>query len=325
VAERWRLTASAAGVERGDAMRAALALVAPTDRALVKERARWLGDDVWRWAGMSGVRVDRRLVERLAAVVAAVALDIDRDRMALLSRYVLWTVLLDDRLDEPDADVDTLYTLLARVSAVVSGDGPALAGAESALVRDGDLLDGLLDDLLAEFRACAEGAEVLARLTDALCDAVRAGIEHALLAREVRLGRASPPSVADYLAMASRDVNYRSFAYGLTLLAGERLDGGVLCRIDRALAPASRAVRLANDLRTVERDRAARRFNVLMLRGDDGSAVRVGAVQRQITDHVRRHDRLLRKIPVTDAKASIAALVNSLRVAVGVYRVADLR
>jgi hypothetical protein len=291
----------------------------------VQERARWLGDDLWRWAGMSGVRVDRRLVERLAAVVAAVALDLERDRLALLSRYSLWTVLLDDRLDEPDADSDTLYGLLARVSAVVSGDGPVLASAEPGLVRAGEVLEDLLEDLLAKFRACAEGAATLSRLTDALCDAVRAGIEHASLGREVRLGRARPPSIADYLAMASRDVNYRSFAYGLTLLGGERLDRAVLCRIDRALVPASRAVRLANDLRTFERDRAARRFNVLMLRGDDGSAVRVGAVQRQIRDQVRRHDRLLGKIPITDAKASVAALMNSLRVAVGVYRVADLR
>ncbi len=306
-------------------MRAALALVAPIHRALVEDRTRWLGDELWRWVEMSGVRVDRRLVERLAAVVAAVALDLERDRLALLSRYALWTVFLDDRLDQPDADLDTLYGLRARVSAVACGDRPAPAGTEQGPIPDGDLLGDLLEDLLAEFRACADGAETLARLTDALCDAVRAGVEHAALGREVWLGRVRPPSVADYLAIASRDVNYRSFAYGLTLLCGERLDGAVLVRIDRALVPASRAVRLANDLRSVERDRAARRLNVLMLRADDGSAVRVAGVRRQIRDQVRRHDRLLRKIPVTDTKASVAALMNSLRVAVGVYRVADLR
>src|SRR4051812_35287962 len=124
-------------------MRAALALVAPNDRALVRARTRWLSDELWRWAETSGVRVDRRLVMRLAAVVAAMALDLERDRLALLARYTLWTVLLDDRLDQPEADLDTLYGLLARVSAVVRGD---------RLVQDDCRLGGQLEDLLAEFR-----------------------------------------------------------------------------------------------------------------------------------------------------------------------------
>jgi hypothetical protein len=306
-------------------MFAALALVAPVRRAVVRERIGWLSEELWRWAEVSGVRVQRRLVERLAAVVAATAVDLGRERLALLARYALWTVLLDDRLDRPGAGLDTLHGLPALISAVVCGDRPAPAGAEEALIDDDRLLGDLLEELLVEFRACADGTETLARLTDALRDAVCAGVEHAVLGREVWLGGAQQPSTADYLALASRDVNYRSFAYGLALLCGERLDGTVLLRIDGALAPASRAIRLANDLRSVGRDRAARRLNVLMLRADDGGAVRVAGVRREISDQVRRHDQLLREIPGADASVCVAALRNSLRVAVGFYRVADLR
>jgi hypothetical protein len=147
--------------------------------------------------------------------------------------------------------------------------------------------------------------------------------------RQVYAGRRAPPAAGEYLATAARDVNYASFAYAAALLAGCRAEGGAaesgaaLPAIERALAPAGRAVRLANDLRSVRRDRIAGRFNVLALRHRDGAPVRPGTVRRAIRTAVRRHDRLLR---APDAAAGCGPLLtNALHVAVGVYRLADLR
>ena len=138
------------------------------------------------------------------------------------------------------------------------------------------------------------------RVVEALRDAARAALEHD-----------TPTDVERYLDVASRDVNYRSFAYALLLLIGD----GYPPNVDAILDPASRAVRLANDLRTVERDRAAGRRNILDF--EDRASV-----ARRIRTELRRHDRLLRDLRPGPARR---ALHRGVRVAVGLYAVGDLR
>jgi hypothetical protein len=125
-------------------------------------------------------------------------------------------------------------------------------------------------------------------------------------------GTEPPPTLERYLALADQDVNYRGFAYALAVLAGSPVDNAVL---DAALVPACRAVRLANDVRSADRDRAAGRLNVLSLRRADGTPVTEQAVWRAVDRCVCRHDTI-----VADPTLS-----HSLHAAVAMYRAGDLR
>jgi hypothetical protein len=275
----------------------------PINAALPRLTRQALADDLRQWSAAVGVPCEPRLADRLAAVIVAIVPEADASRQALLARYSLWTVLLDDRLDEPGADPAVLRALTEHLAAVARPD-PDGAGDEP--------LAQLLVELLGAFRRYGDTA----RLVEALGDAMRAGVEQASRDPGVL------PALDDYLAVASRDINYRSFAHALVLLVGGSRPPAALRAIDAALEPASRAVRLANDLRTVDRDLAADRLNVLSLRHPGGGPVRVATVVRQIADEVRRHDVLLGAVP--DAVVA-AALRNSLHVAIGLYRSGDLR
>lgn len=268
-----------------------------------------LADDLMHWSAAAGVPCEHRLAERLAAVIAAIVPDLDPARQALLARYSLWTILLDDRLDDPGADPSTLRALTGRLGGI----------ARAATVPDtGDEpLAGLLVELLGAFRRFGDTA----RMVEALRDAMAAAIEQATRDPAVL------PGLADYLAVASRDINYRSFAHALVLLVGGARPAAVppaamAGAIDAALVPGARAVRLANDLRTVDRDLTAGRLNVLSLRHPGGGAVRVATVVRQIAEDVRHHDALLGAVP---DPVVAGALRNSLHVAIGLYRSGDLR
>jgi hypothetical protein len=214
---------------------------------------------------MRGAVADRRLAHRVARVVAAIAPGLDAERQELLTRYCLWTVWLDDQLDDPDADPAELLALV----------------------------DGLhLPPELAAFDD--------ARVIEAVRDAGRAALDHN-----------AATDVERYIDTASRDVNYRGFAYALLLMVGD----GWPANVDATLDPASRAVRLANDLRTVDRDRATGRRNILDF--EDRATV-----TRRIGAELRRHGRLLRDVPPGRARR---ALHRGVRVAVGLYATGDLR
>jgi hypothetical protein len=277
-----------------------------------------IAKDLSRWGVRLGIDADGRsatgTAERLATVVAAIAPHLDADALGVLARYSLWAIALDDRLDAPEADPAALRALADRVCRIVTGD--RYAGPDAVL--------SALVDLLHRLRTYGVDGVLLARMGGALCDAVRAAVDHAARCRAIRCGREPVPSLAEYLALGQRDVNYRSFAYGLVLLTGDRLPVDAVERIDAALTPASRAVRLANDLRSANRDRADGRLNALRVPDRAGAPPSAAAVRGYVADLVRRHDRILRDAPPVWARTRLA-LINSLRVSVGLYRVGDLR
>lgn len=271
--------------------------------------ARTIGTDLWQWGRARGARVDRGLAGRLAEVVAVIAPDLPVHRLTLLARYCLWTFLVDDELDDLTADAAVLTELADRLTTV--------ARTASAGSMPPHVLETMLAELIESLRAAAAAPTLLTRFADALCIAIDTGVQHTLHAKEIRQGRAAAPTVVEYLAVAGHHVNYRSFAYALLMLAGPDPAADLGTRTDMALIAASRAVRIANDLRSVDRDRAAGRLNIMLL--PSSAAANVGALERQVDRYVRLHDHLLPD--VTQA----GVLRRSLRVAVGIYRVTDLR
>jgi hypothetical protein len=280
------------------------------------ELADWLADDVRCWAARERERYDEGLPERLAAVIARLAPRLSPGKLAILVRYSLWSILLDDRLDDPRTDAAGLRATARLVGRVIRN---RRVDAENFLAAG-------LSEVLADLRRHDPDGTVLARCTEALIDAAGTAVEHTLLAQAIHRGAATPPTAEDYLAIASRHVNYRSFAYALLLLVCERPTGAALALLDRALVPACTAVRLANDIRSASRDRREHRLNILSLMTRDGTQVTVPAVQLQIAEQLHRHHRLLAMAPVRfPAPDSAPALVTGLRVVVDLYGNGDLR
>jgi Terpene synthase family 2, C-terminal metal binding len=285
-------------------------LVASHERALVRVTAAQLYQDACElaWPGPWQPELHRRI----CFMVAAIAPGLPYQRLSALARYARWSILLDDRLDGADPDPAALDRLQQAVTAVTrakwTGPDPVLA-----------LLARILDELARYDRS---GAAV-ARVGTELRDAVASGVEHALLSRAVIRRRQPPPTAEQYLAMAARTVNYRSFAFALLAAGSDVWTVPAPPTIDRPLWHAAYAVRLSNDLRSVERDRAEQTLNVLCLHTAAGAGVTPRFVRAQIGHRLRAHDDALAG-SVEPGQVG-AVLTRGLRLSVGLYRLTDLR
>ncbi len=275
-----------------------------------------VGADLVSWATAHGAPADRHLIRRLARVVTAIAPELSPSRATLLARYGLWTFLVDDALDDMTADPRALTDLAGRLTTLVRTTTAATTAAGTAAGTGPHPLDTMLAELLAE-PPVTEAPALLARFADALCTAIDTGVQHTIRAQRMRQGRAGAPTVVEYLSVAGHHVNYASFAYLLLILTGAR-PAAASPRVGTALMAASRAIRIANDVASVDRDRAAGRLNIVLLR-QPADAAGIAAFGRRIDRYVQLHDRLLRDV------ADTGVLSRSLHVAVAVYRTADLR
>lgn len=243
--------------------------------------------------------------ERVCAVVAAIAPRLATDRLALLVRYALWSVVLDDRIDD------------APPARPRPREAPATAGTPT------DPLPTALGGILRQLSRYDPTGVARARCARTLREAITDGVDHRRLGRAVAAGTRPPPTAAEYLAVAASTVNYLSFAYALLAVAGARLTGAEADRLEPALRHAAYAVRLGNDLRSVARDRASHTLNVLDLRTAAGAPVTTGWVRREIARHARAHDHALARRG--HRPAVTRALTRCLRVSLALYRLADLR
>src|SRR5437762_2284880 len=256
-----------------------LVLVPPGERARIRTKAMRLAEEARRRAGPMRVRQTPRLYETLPVTVAAIAPALDDDRLLLLVRYGIWSVLLDDHLDAPDADPAELRATEEQIGQII--DGTQVPAKHDYIARE-------LAEILAGLRARHHEA-LMTRFTDAVRDAVAAAVGRAEERTRFAGSAAGLPAAEDYLDVASRDVNYRSFALALLLVIGETPSPEVVALWDAALPAASAAVRLANDLRSVRRDQREGRLNILTLRTRAGTHVTQVYVRRQVQQYVLGH------------------------------------
>jgi Terpene synthase family 2, C-terminal metal binding len=287
----------------GEAM---LSLVPPADRALVRTKA-WRLCEPYVHSGQKAGQYGARTV---AVTVAAMAPMLPDDKLAILFRYCLWTIELDARLDTAGVE-----------------EARQVAGSLRDMLRDAGATGpaGLgtgLTGILAGLRAHDPDGWLVDLFVDALCDAATAAVDQAELGRRTAGGQVDAPSAADYLDLASRDVNFRSVALALLILVGERPSRRAFAPLDEAISLACRAVRLANDLTTAAKDHREKHLNVLALRTRDGARVTYRDVECWIDRYVQAHLDLLAEASTAGLSTSPAALANSLRMAVGLYRLA---
>ncbi|HEY8474890.1 MAG TPA: hypothetical protein VIL37_20010 [Natronosporangium sp.] len=286
-------------------------LVSNDQRARVRVTAARLYQDACEldWPGPGQPELHRRV----CFMIAAIAPDLPYERLSVLARYARWSILLDDRLDGPDPDPAALDRLQQAVAAVTqagrTGRDPVVA-----------LLARILDQLARYDRSGAAAQQVGVELRDA----VASGVAHALLAQAVFHRRQPPPTAEQYLPVAARTVNYRSFAFALLAVGSDRWAVPAPASLDRPLWHAAYAVRLSNDLRSEERDRAEQTLNILRLRTRAGTGVTPRAVRAQIDRRVRAHHHALART-IQPGHPAGPALTRSLQLSVGLYRLTDLR
>jgi hypothetical protein len=294
-----------------------LQLVPEPDRIRAGVKAVQVGVDNTTWAterlGASGPK----LCKNLAYAGAAIAPRLPRHKLALFNRFTLWTFVIDNMLDDPAAgpdDVRATGNAVRRSLAAGSVDGN-----DNPAVR-------VLWELIPEL-AAQHGEDALTPFADALDDDIAGSIQHSLLSRSVTAGHEPAPTAEDYLPVAARSINYRAVAHVLLLLVLDdpRSWQAHLGTLNDALTAACRAIRLANDLRSVERHRKEGALNVLLLNTAEGAPAQRHDIEKQIEQHVHDHDSALAELPGGTSSAAAAALINSLRVSVGVYRVGQLR
>ncbi|WP_412542655.1 hypothetical protein R8Z50_09245 [Longispora sp. K20-0274] len=268
-------------------------------------------------AGRERVRTAPRLYSTVPASIAAVAPRLDHAAQLALARYTLWSVhALDDMIDDLDRTPEELAGVVRLVEEITSGrNRPA----------PGDHFAAELAAFVATVRARDAGGLIADRFVASLTDAVEAGVAITTLSARVRAGEVEPPDVGEYVAVAARDLNYKSFAYALLAFVGDDPAPCVLELWDQALSAGAVALRLANDRPSVDRDRAAGRLNVLDLRTGMGSPVTEAMVDGQIRYHARHHDALLARTCDRTLGASVEALSTCLAESLSLYRVGDLR
>lgn len=243
--------------------------------------------------------------ERVCAVVVSIAPHLATDRLTLLVRYALWSVVLDDRIDTPPPR-------------------PATRRATTAAgTPDPDPLPTTLGGILRHLSHYDPTGVAWTRCARTLREAITDGTRHRRLGQAVVAGTRPPPTAEEYLAVAARTVNYLSFAYALLAVTGFTLAPSHVDRLAPALRHAAYAIRLANDLRSVERDRATGALNVLALYTADHTAVTPRWVRQEITRHCRAHDHALTRRHTQPPVAR--ALRRSLRTSLALYQLADLR
>ncbi|MCW2505400.1 MAG: terpene synthase [Actinomycetia bacterium] len=276
-------------------MDAVLQLVPEAERAAAAASAEWVAAEIADWASSLLGPAAPKLVRNLAYTIAAIAPGLPPDRQAVVARYSAWTFALDDRFDDPGREEAGIRALAEGVAA-----DPVLAPS--------------LAEALAGVVPYAS-AEAMALIEATVADDVRAGAEHALLSRAVFTGSEPPPSLPDYLDLASRSIGYRTIVLLLLALAecwpadAEQQD-----TVRDALTAGCRAVRLANDQRSAARHRAEGTLDVLLLATQKEARAMMLASMRE-------HNAIAGTLPV----AAASVLLNSLRVSVGLYQSSDLR
>ena len=129
--------------------------------------------------------LDTRTSKRVSTVVAAIAPRLATEQLALLTRYALWSITLDDRID-PSPGTTAPPDEFAEAVTVAAAGRPS---ASDPLLTE-------LADIVGRLSQHDPTGAATTRCTEALRDAVVTGIAHHRLGRAVTAGhldRHRPP------------------------------------------------------------------------------------------------------------------------------------
>ena len=195
--------------------------------------------------------------ESIAAIVAHAGAGLPMRVLSLVADAGLVLFAIDDLLDDSGVCVDEGTLRIEQYSAVARGE-PCPEVAFDPIAR-----------ALANLRDRVAATDPEGDMVDAWADAM----VRMLAGMGVELRRASDPaatSLERYLASARDSIGVEMIAFTAWVAMGAGATRAALPSLRRAERSFSTAVRLANDLRTCERERAEGRVNAVTLLGDDG-------------------------------------------------------
>jgi hypothetical protein len=200
------------------------------------------------WAAKHGV-VTPDIASPIAMSAAFAAPWRHPDELAVANRIGHWTMWLDELIEIADSDI-AVADLAERCGAVATGDDPGRHDSTTLALAD---IHGMLVTAPLWPALSALWQDALARL-------INAHGQQRVFARDLAAGR--PPAASRYLA----DTCGVELCWMSHLIASEGPDVlDDLSPLLAALKSADQAIRLANDLSTIERDRRDGDVNVLML------------------------------------------------------------
>lgn len=215
--------------------------------------------------------IRRGRIEPVAMQMAASAPFALPQTLSLTLQVGLWIAALDDLLDEGQADAAAIAGRLR------SYEDPA------ASLGDGDDLAAMLHETYLELSRQPLFPSLAAPWRQALRDHLHGHLREHGWRSDYRQNPASLPSYADYLAVGCHTIGFPLIPWTFLIAFSDPTAPAHLAGLEEMAVTAGVCLRLANDIRSYERELAEGKINAIVIL----SWTAVGeAAQRQAEEHI---------------------------------------
>lgn len=222
------------------------------------------------WAGPHTV-IRRGRIEPAAIQMAASAPFASPQTLSLTLQVGLWIAALDDLVDEGEVDV-------AAIAARLRGYEDPAADPE-----DGDDLAAMLHETWLDLSRQALFPALAAPWQQALHEHLHGHLREHGWRSDYRQHRASLPSYAAYLAVGRRTIGFPLIPWTFLIAFGDPTAPAHMGELEEMAATAGTCLRLANDLRSYERELGEGKINAVLILGQDAGAA---AMKQSAEEHI---------------------------------------
>lgn len=279
----------------------------PAERARILDLAGAVTADLGAWGRDHPVLAPVRF-PAIAISVAAAAPHLEPAQLALLARIPACIFALDDAFDRGVIRPAQRQGCVHRYAALARAEPPGRAGGGAT-----DAYGAPLAEVTASLRTWP----LWGRLGPAWEEAGRRLLEGMAFecdaAEAIRAG-ALPPALHTYLRQARYSIGVHSFVIGAWLVGDDPRAADRLPTLLALASAAGLAIRLANDLRTYEKECEEGNLNALMLlaaRTPDAEAA-VRSLLRRAVAHLRRRAAPLQDLPAVRLTTRVTAFAVDL-------------
>ncbi|MBX7234250.1 MAG: terpene synthase family protein [Caldilineales bacterium] len=215
--------------------------------------------------------IRRGRIEPVAMQMAASAPFALPQTLSLTLQVGLWIAALDDLLDEGQADAAAIAGRLR------SYEDPA------ASLGDGDDLAAMLHETYLELSRQPLFPSLAAPWRQALRDHLHGHLQEHGWRSDYRQNPASLPSYADYLAVGCHTIGFPLIPWTFLIAFSDPTAPAHLAGLEEMAVTAGVCLRLANDIRSYERELAEGKINAIVILSWTAVAE---AAQRQAEEHI---------------------------------------
>lgn len=279
----------------------------PAERARILDLTAAVTADLGAWGRAHPVLAPVRF-PAIAISMAAAAPHLQPAQLALMARIPAWIYAIDDAFDRGDIPAAERAECVRRYTALARGEPVRLSGG-----RERDACGAPLAEVVAALRA----RPLWGRLGPAWGEACRRmlqGMAFECDAAEAMRAGVPPPALHTYLRHARYSIGVHPFVTAAWMLEGDPRGADHLPALQSLARAAGLAVRLANDLRTHEKECEEGNLNALMLlaaRTPDAEAA-VRSLLHRAMGHLQRRAAPLQDLPAVRLTTRVAAFAVDL-------------